>query len=260
MASVLLIMPTYGHFEYAIEALRSYFKHAPSENFSAIVVDDASPEVSQGLAWSDMVDRIVKELQVTQGQQVIFHRFEEHSGLTRSWNAGLQIAKQFGFDYTICGNSDTLFTPGWHEAPCHLADNGYQLVGPLSNAPGPTNSGKQDVSRYFPNFRVTDNPAVLADVAIYLKARYGVVGCVESNVNGFCLVAKTKTWWDGAFDKENVFDPKHALTFNEDELQRRWFAKGWKSAIALGSYVFHYRAVTRGDKHRHHGSFRRKGA
>ena len=35
----------------------------------------------------------------------------------------------------------------------------------------------------------------------------------------------------------------------EDELQDRWKAKGWKFGVACGSFIFHYRSVTRGIKY-----------
>jgi hypothetical protein len=38
------------------------------------------------------------------------------------------------------------------------------------------------------------------------------------------------------------------MTGNEDELQSRWRAKGMKFAAALGSFIFHYRSVSRGKK------------
>jgi len=253
MASALFICPCFGQYGYACAALQSYFKHGGSE-YLAIVVDDASPEAAD---WEILLQRLRQTVGVS-ADKLLAHRFEVRDGLTRSWNYGLTKARELGVDYVVCGNSDILFTPGWDEPLLYGLDHTFRLVGPLSNAPGPTNNGKQDVAHYVPNFRLTDNEAVLADTAAYLRARYGATTFVESNINGFCLMSKTAMWWDGAFDAAHVFDPKHRLTFNEDELQRRWFARQWKAGIAMGSYVFHYRAVTRGDKHRHHGSFRRK--
>jgi hypothetical protein len=41
------------------------------------------------------------------------------------------------------------------------------------------------------------------------------------------------------------------MTLNEYELQRRWKETGLKvRRRCLGSYVFHYRAVSRGDAHK----------
>jgi len=50
-----------------------------------------------------------------------------------------------------------------------------------------------------------------------------------------------------------VFDPapRFALTQNEDELQARFQAAGWRSVVSLRSFIFHYRSVTRGEQSKH---------
>ena len=38
------------------------------------------------------------------------------------------------------------------------------------------------------------------------------------------------------------------MTLQEYELQGRWHAAGLRSGVVLSSFVFHYRAVSRGEK------------
>jgi GT2 family glycosyltransferase len=64
-------------------------------------------------------------------------------------------------------------------------------------------------------------------------------------INGFCMIAKTETWWSGAHSKDFVFNPKFKMTKNEDELQGRWLKMGKKIVICPSSFVWHYRGVTR---------------
>src|SRR5581483_4118575 len=93
-----------------------------------------------------------------------------------------------------------------------------------------------------------------------LRGRYRATEHVAVEaVNGFFMMARTARWWEGRFDREHVFDPAphFALTGNEDELQRRFRAAGWRSVVSLCSFIFHYRSVTRGERSKHGLWFRR---
>ena len=72
------------------------------------------------------------------------------------------------------------------------------------------------------------------------------------------MVARTRTWWSGAYDKDHVFDPSHPMTENEMELEMRWSMVGRRFAIAPGSFVFHYRSVSRGEGFATEGACRRE--
>ena len=54
-----------------------------------------------------------------------------------------------------------------------------------------------------------------------------------------------KRW--GPRDPHHVFNPgpKFKLIRNEDELQGRWLKAGRRIVVATGSFVYHYRGVTR---------------
>jgi GT2 family glycosyltransferase len=243
MPELTIVLPTFGHFDFARRAAESLFAVTPQIDLQCLVVDDCSPDWDS-VDWSAWPqDRLER------------HHFNEWAGLTRSWNWGLSRARELGSRYAVCTNSDILFTPGWFEPLRDAIEAGVSLAGPLSNAPGylPT----QDIERHLPGYRLTDDPAVLADYATALRARYPGNCHKPAHVNGFFMMAKTDVWWSGAFDAQHVFDPKHRLTGNEDELQTRWKKMNRACCYVPSSFIFHYRSVSRGfPKLGNKGAFR----
>lgn len=242
--AIIFVLPTYNKFAYARLAVFSFFKYSPPDSH-CVVVDDASPffPYQDWNAWLDGLP---------QGRVTLQH-FETNAGLTRGWNWGLDYARRLGAEYAIAGNSDIIFTPEW--APpllYHLAGR-YHLVGPVTNAPGPTNRGQQSVRHYYPGYKVTDDPAYLASVAEHLRRTRPIHEIVPCAINGFFTMARTESWWEGAFDAQHVFNPAKRMTGNEDELQQRWQASGRRVGFVPSSFIFHYRAVSRGKRYRHTG-------
>jgi len=255
---IAVVIPLYNKFAYGRVAALSFFKYTNSP-CHALVVDDASPKFGEQNwdSWHDGVKdpQTGKWLQEPLPREnITFHHFSENGGLTRSWNWGLQQARAMGAEYTICTNSDIHFTPHWEHGLLHHLDNGYQLVAPVTNAPGQTNGGRQRVQNFYPGYRVTDDAAYLRQVAEYLRSHEPISKVIGGlPVNGFFMMARTETWWAGQFDKNLVFDPRKKMTGNEDELQTRWKKKGWKIGFVPSSFVFHYRAVSRGERYKHRG-------
>jgi glycosyltransferase involved in cell wall biosynthesis len=239
---VLGVFPTYGQFDYCRRAVESFLATVPGAE--ALVVDDASPDWPGAKAWAAW-------------PEVRRYRFARHDrNLTRSWNYGLSQARALGAEFCALVNSDVICPKGWWEPiEWALTQGGVDLAGPATNAPGP--SAFQRVERHLDRedgYLLTDEPGYLAKVQKRL-ARRNKGKVVRGSVNGFFLVAKTATWWAGAINRHQVFDPRKKLTGNEDELQRRWKRAGLMTACVPASWVFHFRGVSR-DK-RGHGSFRR---
>ena len=253
MTRIGFICPTHREedlHEYTSAALRSFFQ--TTSNGVAIVVDDASP------GWEPIHASHLKGLAEYAGQECFTFHYEEWGGLTRSWNQGLRLARNFGCDYVICGNNDILFPAQWYKGLLHALQHGFSLVGPLSNAPGA--SKPQEVWRYYKDYEVDDSSLYLNGVQRYLAENY-MGDVVEHAINGFFQMAHIDTWWEGAYDAEHVYRPRNDftskghknatpfMTLNEDELQGRWRKLGLKSAFVPSSFIFHYRAVTRGRKY-----------
>ena len=252
MPRILFICPTYGHLDYAFKAIDSFVLHSSPED-GAVLIDDASPN------WPG-VEKIYDTYRPFTPQRFFITSFSENGGLTRSWNMGLWHARHQGFEYAICGNSDILFSPNWHLQLVELLNKqGWRLAGPVTNCPGAPQYGSQNVKHFFPNYKVSDDKCDIAKVAACLLLNYHDSACV-THINGFFMMAKTSTWWEGAYDSENVFCPRNdfnskgqrnptpLMTLNEDELQRRWREKGWLIGFTPASFIFHYRAVTRGGR------------
>jgi GT2 family glycosyltransferase len=226
---LLFILPTYGSFEYAQRCLESFVRTTPIGIYTVAILDDCSPGW-----WS------VDFSKWTHCPKVIEH-FNTHDGLTRSWNRGLEIAKAHNFKYTICGNSDLLFSTGWYQPLVEALDSGFDLVGPLSNAPG--HAAWQNIQRYC-RCKITDSLAYIDKIAEC--ARRTTKSAIQCKyVNGFFMCARTSTWWSGAFNDELVFNPSFKLTGNETELQDRWQKLNRKIGYVPKSFIFHYRSVSR---------------
>jgi len=258
--SICLILPTYGHLDYAARAARSFLENTRHSRAIVCAVDDGSQGVTdeQYAAWA--VENGIQHAK----------RFADNDGLTRSWNYGLQFCRENGMRYAVCGNSDLVFSPGWDKGILAALEE-YDLVGPVTNAPG-WGSFKQAIQRFFPDYEPNDSDADIADKATRISGHmpdplgnttsiaYGARGAsinMPEFLNGFCLVARTRIWWVGAFDELHVFDPSHKLTENETELQVRWvIGMRCRRAVVPSSFVFHYRSISRGDEHMSKGAFR----
>jgi len=263
-AQIIYVCPTYnalGLHDYTIAALRSFFRTTPGG--VAIVVDDASPGWSAGY-----VDKL-KRIADVAGGELHTHSFAAPLGLTRSWNHGLSMACDLGGGYVIAGNNDVIFTPGWSRGMIAALSAGYTMAAPLSNAPGITAAGLQEVSRHVPGYRVTDDPKYLATVADILRQnRRGKT--VESRVNGFFQMCSMDGWQSNRYSEQHFFRPVNRrdvrgrknptphMTLNEDEWQDRAEGKNLKIGIALDSFIFHYRAVSRGSRYTRGQAYRRK--
>lgn len=255
------ICPTHKeaeHHSYTRLAVASFLRYCP--NGVPIVIDDASPD------WDVRYHLDLNEL-VYGAPNVYTHRFEEWGGLTRSWNYGLRLAFDLGVEYVIVGNNDILFCEGWQEGLLKALAAGYALAGPISNAPGITAGNLAEVGTWHPEYQLTDEAAYLNGLSAFLRNKYAAK-IVEAPVNGFFQMAKAATWYEGRFDEINVYKPRNdftskgkrnptpLMTLNEDELQGRWRAKGWKTAVCPSSFIFHYRSVTRGPQFCRGRSFR----
>lgn len=244
-----LIIPTYNQMRYALIAARSAIRNTPK--CLVMIVDDGSPE------WDPQTFSSLPQ------RQLLLHQFPKNDrNLTRSWNWGLAKARELGIPYAVPTNSDVKFPKGWWPPLRSVLDSYVAaLVGPLTNAPG--HRPRQQVSGHYRNYQVGDGDAYLDAVQAHLAGRFGS-DTWTGKLNGFCMAAKTDTWWQGAHSADFVFDPKFKMVKNEDELQGRWDRLGLRQAIVPASFVFHYRGVSRGaggpGKHRlgtkkpHHGA------
>lgn len=250
IARLAIVIPTRGAFSYAEKAIRSAIAATQAYIPRVFVVDDASPDWDP--AWIARLERQFLGLE--------YVHFPHHGGLLRAWNVGLRWAKARGYEAACLANSDVIFALGW-DREIAAALTAYNLVGPLTNAPG--TEAEQFVGKYSHMYR-RDTAEIDLDLVQHelLRTVKPTRRFKEAALNGFCLVAKTDTWWAHAYDADHVFCPKNLTTakghknsdplntLGEYEFQRRMRARGGRPGIALGSYVLHFRSASRGDAHK----------
>lgn len=231
-----VIIPTCGHWPYAIRTIQTLLASTPDA--IAIVIDDASAD------WSPDYPARLQSLGAP--GRVIVQRYQKAAGLTRSWNAGLRICRQMGIEYAVPANSDLAFAPGWW-APIESAiSGGSTYCGPITNAPG--HSGGQQVASWLPGYSVDDTDSAISATGDQLKQYAGTVHTTD-RLNGFCFAGQTESFWQHAKTPNDVFDPAFPLAGNEDEFFGRAKSAGARLSIVPASFVFHYRGVTRnGEK------------
>lgn len=254
--TLLIVVPTYGAFDFAARAIRSATVNTRTCEPYFIVVDDATP-VSARDHWHDLYGAM-NELR---SGKAWYHSFSENGGLTRSWNYGIEGAINFGCDYCCVTNSDVVFTPGWDGPIVEGLKSGMALLGPSTNAPG--TEEYQCADRWLPSgypFVVNDDQSNLDGIAKALFEQNGNT-IVRGPINGFCMIAETGTWDAHRYAKHEVFRPRNELnsfgkknftplmTLQEYELQKRWHKAGLQTGLCPGSFVFHYRAVSRGRRY-----------
>lgn len=228
-----VIIPTYGQWEYAKEAIETAAANTPGG--LVVVIDDASP-VFPGLdivrAWA--------------GPSGICQRYEVNGGLSRSWNRGIQIAIAMGCDVVVCGNSDCHYPPGWFDAIAEALGH-HPFVGPITNAPG--HCPAQDVEAYLLGYRLSEEPEAIAETQrqAFSMRRHPIPA---RRLNGFTFAGWVDQFLGCAFQGQQVFRVDKPLDGNEDDFFTRATSRGRWPAVALGSFVFHYRSVSRGLKGR----------
>lgn len=254
-----IVIPVYGHYRYALSACRSVV--ASLQSCVLLVLDDATPGWPEVDGWADF--RCFLD-EMPAGRRY-FHRFPKNGGLTRSWNLGLLMARDSGCDVVCVTNSDVLFASNWSKAVGRSLESGWSLVGPVTNAPG--TSVKQNVRLYLDRYVPDDNQSSIDRVGEELESRHGQT-CISGTLNGFCLVALTETWFRNSWSEREVFRPRNdfdsrgrpnptpLMTLQEYELQSRWHGRGLKTGFCPGSFVFHYRSVTRGKRYAGRDFFR----
>lgn len=222
------------------------------------VLEDCSPGLSKA-AFSEWARGLNIEHPV---------HFDFNDGMTRSWNHGLQIAKGCGYDLAICGNADTIFSPGFDVGLLTSLQDAH-LVGPVTNAAG-WGTPRQRLDHWYDGPEPTDDPERIEHIAWALADKWssplqkmrvglsdhGLTANIPEFLNGFTMIARTSDWWSGSYDSNHVFNPANKMTENEVELQFRWHTRGRRFAVAGSSFVFHYRSVIRGEASFCEGTFR----
>ena len=260
MDRLCVIIPTYSKFEYAQRAVSSAIESAKDVEAHVFLVDDASPDFHGYDNIGEIgPNHIIRDLMAKYPKRLRLIVNPKNLGLTKTWNKGIMAAIAEGnFKFICVTNSDVVFPKAYDIGMTHaLKSNRVDLVGPVTNAPG--TEEKQFVKLYS---SIYDGPDInkIDSVQLELLAKHSTK-VEQTTINGFCMMALAYTWENYMYAPEQPFresnpfnskgqpNPTPAMTLQEYELQTRWHKFGLKSGVALSSYVFHYRSVTRGPRY-----------
>lgn len=230
-----IIIPTYGAFEYALLTVQTAARSVPSARL--IVVDDASPD------WNTDWEAELQALSA----RISIKRYDENEGLTRSWNYGVQLALDEGFPYIAAGNADLRFPLGWWEPLRDVLDHGTGFVGPLTNAPG--GDAFQDIRRYHTDYVQDHEQSAIDELQQMLLAK-PTRQAKRSRLSGFLIAGSAEAFEAARFSEDDIYDPAYRMVGNEYQLQRLAAKRGITSRVALRSFVYHFRSVSRGLNNR----------
>jgi hypothetical protein len=245
------VFAVYGQYPLAAQAVRSFISACPATHIPrVIVIDDATPHrpSAANLIFADWGADAVQLFDVNRG-----------------WLAANNAGAEWGFsqayndeDVIVFSNSDVIYAK---QSLSHLtkalADGGVQLLGPLTNAPGPTARGLQNVRLYVSGFTLDASQESIDRVEQAL-ARRTVDPVIVGDPNGFCFAGRVSTFRDLADDYPRLFpdsipvlpsgrsNPWPRDCGGESFLQHKLKQGGWKSGIVVPAYVYHYRSASRG--------------
>lgn len=243
--SILVVIPSYGQMGVTSECVQSAFNSLPPDT-RILLIDDFSPDWNDKY-WKDFPkDRLI-----------IKRRTTRTGSMTKAWNEGLLYARDHKSTIAILANSDLVFPQGWWDpVRTALVVYPHHLLGPLSNAPG--SCPEQNIKRALPLYQADATQDAVDGIQSKLSETVLANKIEKGSVNGFCLVAHTATWFLHAHSPGNPFNPEFKMNGNEYDWQKRAEKCGKRSIRVLGSFVFHYRGMSRGLTGSYAGYYRKR--
>ncbi len=217
---VSVIIPVYNQAKYTEEMLSSLNPHK-KYNLEIIIVDNAS----------DYETKAVIQNFAKQNDKVKIITNEENLGFPKAVNQGLQIAQG---EYITIANNDIILPEDWLENMLHLAktDSEIGIVGPVSNKV----SGVQKLK----DIGISDKKEEIRKVMTEISKKYKGKSFFFPRVAFLLVLIKRKVIEKlGALDER--FTPGN---FEDDDYCLRAQIKGFKTAIALDTFVYHYGSVS----------------
>lgn len=247
------VMPVKGHVEYAVAAIDSLMENSDGAVVTVYVVEDGC-EPARGGDW-------VRDVTTIHPHSIEYTAMRADRGPTAAWNDGISRAISEN-DMVVMGNDDVIVPRGWWQDLYYgLTSRMLDFVGPLSNSPGTTNA-QQHVLGHLPNYILSDRQSMIDAVQAQLQeqsARKFRAGAV----NGFFIAALSDRWRIAAYDIERglIFpdainkmpsgrtNPTPLVTGQEDWLHSHAKMLDFRMGLSPGTFVFHYRSVTRGTRY-----------
>jgi GT2 family glycosyltransferase len=220
---VLAAILVYNGREFVPACLESAarLRSAATSDVDVLVLDDCSPEPG----WSE-------ELAVRcRGLAIEYYRSPRNLGIPRNMNLGALWALSNGYDHLLLLNSDVVL-------PANLAD---VLVGVATSQPGvgSVTAWSNSASLYsLPNDgsdpSVSDGETV-DWISARLSEEFGLSALDVPTGVGFCMLVPSP-----ALRRVGLLDPLYGRGYCEEvDWNLRARALGYRSVLALGTFVFH---------------------
>ena len=209
-----IIIVTYNQLHYTRQCLES-LRFRTDEPIEIIAIDNGSTDGT--------VDYFQSQADVTLIANV------ENKGFPAAVNQGLRIAKG---RQVVLLNNDTILTTGWLRKLLDAAysDDRIGLVGPVSNSV----SGPQQIAVDYRNL------ASLDGFAWEQGKRHTGQRLELDRLVGFCLLIRREV-----IDAIGLLDERFGVgNFEDDDYCRRAQQAGFRTVVALDSFVHHFGSVT----------------
>ncbi len=244
------VMPVKGHFDYAKAAIESLLVGTPGAVLTVYVVEDGKDPRNP--------DWLPK---ATYPHRIVYAALQDDYGPTAGWNYGMAKAVREN-DFVVMGNDDVLVPSGWWEDLYYGCQNHtLDFVGPLSNSPGTTNL-QQHILQHLEDYKLDDSLEAINQTQARLQTDHRHK-FRSGTANGFFIAAMSDRWCSVAYDLDQdlifpsaIFrlpsgraNPSPTITGQEDWLHQHARILDFRMGLSTGTFVFHYRSVTRGTRY-----------
>lgn len=229
MIKIDIIIPVYKGLKETQKCLNSVLLYTDLSKYRLIIIDDCSPERE--------LTEFLEQLQDRQ-RNIVLINHEQNMGFVRSVNQGMQY--DFESDVLLL-NSDTEVSVHWVEklVAAAYSDPDIGTVTPLSNNATICSYPCMNKNNKLPRGQSLESLNLLLEGLFRQETQELPTGV------GFCLYIKRQALHDAGYFDAEAF----GLGYGEEvDFCLRMKEKGWKSAVALNTYVYHYGSISFLDK------------
>jgi GT2 family glycosyltransferase len=229
---VSIVIPVYNQHEMTEECIEAIRRNTDSGTYEIIIIDNGS---DPALDIPHLGQHIMQDKNNPKGWHIgeSIIRNEQNLGFPFAVNQGIIEAKG---DTIILLNNDVIVTPGWAERLRHYLDNGWGIIGPVTNYC----AGLQRVI-----LPVYENEKELnTEAAKWSEAHKGETEEVTFII-GFCMAFKKSL-----FDEIGLFDATlWPCSGEEIDFCFRARKAGYKVGFTKDVYLHHFGSVTFKEMH-----------
>lgn len=237
-----MIIPACGKTEYTSLAIQSVRRNT-DEPCKIVVVESSSYAV-----WGPEPDA-----------EII--RIDQFYSFSDSVNLALKHANAADFEYVVLLNNDAVVGKGWFDSMRAALDDGYCVVGPVTNLCGhgdqivhpalnytvPADVVHEEIDRFVATLESGRIPvfAVVGFCMAFKSSLIGRIGCLDTRFRpgnfedndwclrasevsskGCCVCQDSFVWHFGSATFRETDSFEEAMTVNKNRFERKWLGKG----------------------------------